>query len=288
MRRFAPQFAVDFLRAALRLQKIYIPIFPPSRRAGGQGGWGFALIAALMWLFLSAAAPLQDGYTIIVNKTNGFNNGSQIRGSFRAELIGPGEGVRRVSFLVDGQAFADLSAPPYRVNFKTTDFPDGPHSMSASVEMQDGRVLQTPERHYTFVSAQTESDFMRSVLFPILGGVFVLMLVGVGFQFLAGRRSPNRLLPPGSPRHYGIKGGGICPRCHRPFGLHWWSANLIAGVYDRCDFCGRWGFIRPASAAELASAEAAEAAEAQAAEIPREKSEEEKLKDLLDNSRFSG
>ena len=270
------------------MNKNFQPTFTHTRKAGVGKSRLLIFAVGLLWILFIAAAPLQDGYSIVVSKTMGFNNGSQIRGSFRAELVGASEDVRRVSFQIDGQVFAELSAPPFRAAFKTSDYAVGRHSMNATVEMQDGRVLQTPEKHFDFVSAQAESEFMRNILVPLLGGVFLLMLVGLGTQFLGSRRNPNRSLPLGAPRHYGIKGGGICPRCHRPFGLHWWSVNLISGVYDRCDFCGRWGFIRPASAAELASAEAAEAAEAQAQDAPREKSEEEKLKDLLDNSRYSG
>ena len=257
--------------------------------AAGFASRIYALLFVLgLWLLCAAAAPLQDSYSLVVNKTMGFNNGSQIRGAFRAELVGTADGVRKVTFLLDGQVLNELSAPPFRVSFNTTDYGDGPHSLGARVERVDGQVLTVPERHFTFVSAQAEADFMRNVVLPILGGVFLLVVVGLGSQFIGMRRRANLVLPLGAPRRYGMKGGGICPRCHRPFGLHWWSPNLISGVYDRCDFCGYAGFIRPASASELASAEAAEAAAALPEEPPHKKSEEEKLKDRLDDSRFSG
>jgi hypothetical protein len=247
----------------------------------------FLCILLALWLVCTAAAPRQDGYSIVVNKTVGFNNGSQIRGSFRAQLVGPNEGISAVRFLVDGQVFAEVFKPPFTAAFQTSDYSEGWHTIAAQVETTGGQVITTPERRLNFVSAQAETDFMRNLVFPLLGGVFALMLVSFGVRFLAVRGRPNRALPLGARRSYGLKGGGICPRCHRPFGLHWWSINLISGVYDRCDYCGRWGFLRAASASELASAEAAEAAGAQPDEPVREKSEEEKLKELLDNSRYN-
>lgn len=120
-----------------------------------------------------------------------------------------------------------------------------------------------------------------------MGGVLLLILIGISTQFLVMRGRKPSTLPLGASRRYGLKGGGICPRCKRAFSLHWWSPNLITSVYDRCDFCGKWSVIRPASRAELNAAIAAELAEAQPEQPIREKSDKERLKDLLDDSRYS-
>ena len=274
------------------MKKLPIQIFNmkhPLARQEKSRGSSFLLpaIALIVWLACSAALSYQDGYSIVVNKTNGFNNGSQIRGSFQAELVGSSEGVRAVRFLVDGQVFAELFKPPFSADFQTSAYSEGWHLIGAQVELASGQVISVAEKRLDFVSAQAETDFMQKLVFPLLGGVFALMVIGFVVQFVAVRKQSNRSLPLGARRSYGMKGGGICPRCHRPFGLHWWSVNLISGVYDRCDFCGRWGFIRAASASELASAEANEAAAAQPVDPLREKSEEEKLKELLDNSRYN-
>ena len=230
--------------------------------------------------------PQQAGYTLFVNKTNGYNNGSQIRGQFSAEVSGPAEGVKTVRFLMDGKPFAEASQPPYKVGFRTTDFSEGWHVMTAEVVLADGSTQTTPGRRFEFVSAEAESAFFRNIVIPLVGSIFGLIAVIYGVQFLSAGRNKSAPLPPGAPRSYGLKGGGICPRCQRAFSLHWWSLNMLGSVYDRCDHCGRWSMVRIASRAELDAAVEAER-KAAGTDLPgHERSEADRLKDLLDRSRF--
>jgi len=238
-------------------------------------------------LLLIAAGPLQDGYRLVVNKTLGYNNGSQIRGQFSAEVVGDLSAVQSVEFLADGQVFTEVKNAPFKTSFNTADFSIGWHALSAKIVRSDGSSLSTPERRFEFVSVEAEAAFFRNVVFPFLIGVFGLVFVGIAAQFLGMRARKPLNLPLGAQRSFGLKGGGICPRCQRAFSLHWWSANLLTAVYDRCDFCGRWGVVKIASRAELEAAIAAELAAAQPEQPIRPKSEEERLKEILDDSRFS-
>ena len=116
-------------------------------------------------------------------------------------------------------------------------------------------------------------------------GVFGLLAIIFAAQFIAaGRKTAS--IPLGAQRSYGLKGGGICPRCQRAFSLHWWSLNLLGSVYDRCDACGKWSVVRIASRAELDAAVEAERKAAEVETPSHEKSEAERLKDLLDRSRY--
>ena len=143
-------------------------------------------------------------------------------------------------------------------------------------------------RRFEFATPEQESASVTNLLVPLLGAIAVVMVLIVGAQTLLFRNRPKKELPLGAPRQYGFKGGSICPRCHRPFGLHSWSINLLVGVYDHCDFCGKWGFYRPLKKEALKAAEAAELQMGQPEQPIHEKTEEEKLKEMIDDSRFTG
>jgi len=114
----------------------------------------------------------------------------------------------------------------------------------------------------------------------LVGAIMLLATLGpLALERLGGR--PRR--PAGARRDYGLLGGAICPKCGRPFGLHWWAPNLIGSKFDRCSHCGRWSVVGRASHEALAAAEAAE--EAAAPEAP-ELNPEEKLRRQIEESRY--
>jgi hypothetical protein len=229
----------------------------------------------------------QDGqYSLNLNRTFGFSSGSQIRGTFTADVIGP-EGIRSVTYLIDGQKMAEVSQAPFSYRFETSSFPVGWHELSAAVTKTDGSTVTTRARRFQFVSAEEESAATQRIMLPIFGGVLVLLIVSLGASMLGMRSKNRRSLPLGAPRQYGLSGGTVCPRCGRPFALHWWAPHLLTSKYDRCEFCGRVGWFKPAGRDELAAAERAELASAQPEEPVAEKSEEEKLKELIDESRYT-
>jgi len=246
------------------------------------------LIIFFTALFLATAAPAlaQSEFTLNVHRNFGFSSGSQIRGSFTAPVVGGGP-VARVVFLIDGKVMVETSTEPYKLDFQTSAYPSGWHELSAEIHLKDGRTLATPVRRLEFVSAAQESESMQKILFPTLGGLFALIAGGMALQFLFLRNRPRLELPYGVPRKYGFNGGGVCPRCNRPFALHWWGLNSgFKSKYDRCDFCGKWSVVKRLSAGELAEAELAELKMAQPETMPEAKSEEEQLKELIDNSRY--
>lgn len=240
-------------------------------------------------LLLGAANPVlaQDGYSINVNKELGFASGSEIRGDFSITLIGDESKVASVSFLIDGQELAVVSEPPFKVKFKTQSYPNGEHQLGAVITFTDGTTQTVEARRFIFLSAEEESGAMKDILIPLLAVVLGLMVFGFGLQFLAGRGRPAGGPEPGTQRSYGLAGGSICPKCKRPTRLSPFGLNLVVGRLSRCENCGKFSIMRRQPIDVLRQAEAAEVKAEQTEGLAPEKSEEEKLRDLLDESRYT-
>jgi hypothetical protein len=250
-------------------------------------------ITLLFFLLLTLATPVfaQDAeYRVQTRRDFGYGNGSDVRGNFSLTIYGNLENVQSVTYLLDGKEMAAVAAPPFKFSFKTSSYPDGLHAISALVNTKDGRQVAAPAVHLNFLSAEQQGQSFQKILIPLVGVLLLIMLGSVGIQFLFLRRGGGHLTP-GAERHYGLKGGAICPRCGRAFAIHFWSINLIGGVFDRCDYCGKWAFVRARSRADLDAAVQAEIAAAQASEsaIPavEAESEEERLRKMLDESKYS-
>jgi hypothetical protein len=228
-----------------------------------------------------------DELTLYVRRNVGYSGGSQIQGSFRMVVEGPGD-LTSVTFKIDDQVVGTVvTQPPFQINFDTDDYGLGWHDLTAVGQTADGRSLTSTARRLEFVSAEAGWQAAGQITLPILAVVGVVVLIGMGMALiptLTGRRSN---LPLGAPRQYGLLGGTICPKCRRPFALHWWGLNAsMIGRFDRCDHCGKWSFVRRVSPDKLREAEAAELALAQPETPVPEISAEEKLKRQLDESRF--
>jgi hypothetical protein len=250
-------------------------------------------ILAFCALFLLLAAPVlaQDAeYRLTFRRDFGYGNGGDVRGNMSVLLAGDEANVQSVTFLMDGQKVAEQTAPPYKFSFNTADYSLGQHVISAVVTTKDGRSVTTNEIARNFVSADVESGTMRKILVPIVGMVVLITLGGAALQYFSMRGNATRA--PGTPRNYGMIGGAICSRCGRPFPIHIWGINLGLGKLDRCDNCGKWSIVRRASPDMLAAAEQAELAAARTAESGplgngAPETEEERLRKLLDQSRYT-
>ncbi len=245
------------------------------------------LLSLLVFLIVLPFQAQSDDFRLSVNKSVGYNNGSMIRGAFKLSIIGPEEQIASVTYQIDGQEMAVVSSAPFELRFNTGDYAVGEHVLSAVVSTTGAETFSTAGRTFRFISAEEESADMKNLMLPMLGLVGALVIAMILSQTVLLRNRKPLELVPGAPRHYGFKGGTICPRCKRPFSLHWWGINLGVGVYDRCDFCGKRGVYRSKSRAELAAAEAAEVTNLQPQAPVVEKSEEEKLREMLDNSKYT-
>jgi len=204
-------------------------------------------------------------------------------GNFNHSVNGPSENIRSVTYLIDGQVMATVNEAPFSLTYETGDYTLGLHELSARVETLDGRTVETAVRRFEFVSSEVEFASVRSIIVPIMVAVLLMMIIGIGSQFLI-MRGKNNHLEPGTPRTYGIRGGAICPRCSRPFSRHLWAFNLGPKMYDRCDFCGKWSLVGRASQDELRAAERAELVAAQPNLV--EKNKEDDLRRMIDESKY--
>ena len=178
---------------------------------------------------------LQDGYSLHFKRDFGYGSGSQVRGKFSVSVVGNLENVKQVSYRIDGQEIALVSAAPFRFSFQTDTYGIGWHDLSAEVTLAGGSLATTPARRFEFVSQEEESAGVAKIIIPIGGVALLITLLGVGGQFIS-LRGKNSRLAPGTARNYGLRGGTICKRCNRPFPIHFWAINLALWRLDHCDY----------------------------------------------------
>ena len=227
------------------------------------------------------AEPLQ----IRLNRDWGYSSGTgKVQGTFSIRSSGP-EDLSRVVFYLDDQILGEVSEPPYNLRFNTDVYPLGAHKIHAAGYTNTGAELSSDVIKVEFVTAGEGWQFVMNIILPI--GVIILIAVGlsVGIPLITGKGKKEKL-PPGAPRNYGYYGGAICPKCDRPFSRHIYGLNLGTHKFDRCPYCGKWSLVRRASKGELDAAEAAEIDAAQAGAFTPEVSEEDQLRQQLDESRY--
>jgi hypothetical protein len=241
-------------------------------------------------LALAATAWAQeDELHLSLNKQFGFALGGQIQGTFKLTAQGPAD-LTSVTFKLDDEAggvgptvLGEATEAPFALTFNTDQYPHGRYALSAVGQTAGGRTVQSNVLHVEFVSAETGWQAAGKVIIPILILVGAMMLLATLGPLALERLGVRSRRPAGALRDYGLSGGAICPKCGRPFGLHWWAPNLIRSKFDRCPHCGQWSVVGRASREALAAAEAAE--EAAAPEAP-ELSPEEKLRRQIEESRY--
>ncbi len=225
-----------------------------------------------------AAAQSQEAdLRLRLRRDFGYGSGTQIRGRF-SMIVDEVDGLQRVEFLIDDEVIGNDSEAPFRLQFSTSGYELGWHTLRAVGYTGNGRELTSNVFQRQFVTGSASTY--------IVVGVVVLIL---GFRFISYLVTRNKTTEQ-KKYVYGMYGGAICPRCGRPFSRHWWAPNLIAGKLDRCPHCGKWHFSTRATPQMLASAERfadeLDAEEGDAVERPGKRDEEEKLRKRLDESRF--
>ena len=225
--------------------------------------------------------PLQ----IRLKRDWGYSSGTgKVQGTFSIRSTGP-EDISRVVFFLDDQNLGEVSEPPFNLQFKTDDYPLGVHQIHATGFTDAGVELSSNIIRVEFVPAGEGMDFVKNIILPI--GVIILIAVGlsVGIPLITGRGKKEKL-PPGAARNYGYHGGAICPKCDRSFSRHIYGLNLGTHKFDRCPYCGKWSLVRRASKEDLDAAESAEIEAAQAGSFTPDISEEDQLRQQLDDSRY--
>jgi hypothetical protein len=244
----------------------------------------FLLAALLSLIAVSTAFAQGEGLTLKLSKDFGYGGFSNdIQGTFSMKVTGPAN-LARVDFYIDETMIGEVTQAPFNLQFVTDSYPLGSHSLYAIGFTADGQELRSNTITSTFVSASQGNKSTLSFILPVLVVVVAALLLSALVPLLTGRKKVE--LAAGSPRQYPL-GGGICPRCGRPFAYHFFALKLGFGKVDRCPYCGRYGFVRYASLDTLRRAEQAELENVKTQMVP-ETSEEDKLKKDLDNSKYEG
>jgi hypothetical protein len=241
------------------------------------------LIAVLVSQFAVAAVIAQtEELTLKMSRDfgyGGFNN--DIQGLFSIKITGPAD-LRRVVFYIDSTAIGEVSQAPFNLQFNTDNYPLGAHNLYAIGFSSSGYQYSSNSIICNFVPASQGTKTALQIVVPLLVIVFGAILLSFIVPLVARRGKPQDL-PLGAERNYGL-GGGICPKCHRPFALPLFSLNLGLSKFARCPYCGKWSSVRIQTLAKLQEAERAEL-EWGRAEV-MEETEEEKLRKELDDSKY--
>ncbi len=208
-----------------------------------------------------------------------------IQGLFTIRINNPPQNLAGVDFFIDSTLMGEDTQAPFSLQFNTDSYPLGTHNLSATGYLNDGTQVSSNIIQRQFVPASAATGTVLKIILPIVGLLVVIAVLAIGLPLILNKGKLSAM-PLGTQRKYGIGGGAICPKCGRPFPLRLWFINLGMSKIDRCPYCGRFGFVRPRSLAELRAAEQAEVTQAKPGEVIAEESEAEKLKKELDDSRF--
>ncbi len=242
----------------------------------------FALMLGLSAAFTFASAALaQSGeLRLVISKRMGFALGNQIQGTFEAAVTGPGD-IAEVTYEIDGRPMGTVTAAPFRFSFNTEKYAPGPHTFTATARTTGGQVYKSNAITAEIITLSAGWQELARTFGPLVIIVLLAIGLGVGLQFLP---QINRRYEPGAAREYGTAGGAICPRCHRPFALSWLSPHLLGRRFQRCPYCGRWGFVSRESSQALKAAEQAELEAATPQVQPVDA--EERLRQQIEASRY--
>lgn len=243
------------------------------------------IILNLFCLKNLAFAQRQEELILTFSRDFGYASGTgDIQGTFSMKVSGPPD-LQKVVFLIDGKPIGEDNEPPFRIQFTTDAFPLGKHTLSAIGITANGTELYSKEYTRNFVSAEEGWKAAMKIAGPLLAMALIVSVLSFIFPFLSLRKKAGTV-PLGAPRRYGLVGGAICPKCHRPFPMHLFSPNLLVGKLERCPYCGKWSVVSRASLTELKEAEASELElSAETAQVQGE-TEEERLRKELEDSRY--
>lgn len=223
------------------------------------------------------AAQSEEELDLRMTRDWGYGAGGQIQGNFSLRVDGPAD-IEKVEFIIDGEVVQTATEAPFRYQFNTDEFSPGVHTLTAVGYKADGTPVYGTDYVRQFLSAEEARSSTMKIIVPLLIVVGVISLVGILGPILMGRGKEFK------PGQYGAAGGAVCPRCEFPYSRGVLAPNMLVGKLQRCPHCGKWAIVSRASQVELEAAEQRWAREGiSSVEAP---SEDEKLKQMIDDSRF--
>jgi hypothetical protein len=240
------------------------------------------LITILVSLVIISAASAQgEELTLSLSRDFGYGGfNGDIQGTFSVKASGPAN-LERMQFFLDETLLGEDAESPFAIQFITDNYTTGAHVFTAVGFTTDGKQISSKTISAVFVSNEEGSAASLKMVVPILAVVFGAMAISAITAMVNVRK--GKKLPAGAPRSYTF-GGGICPKCKRPFGFQLISMNMIVGKLTPCPHCGKWSVVKRATMSELHAAELAEL-DTEKAQI-HEASDEKKLRKELDDSKY--
>ena len=237
------------------------------------------LLFLLALLPISARAQTEiPPVELRLRRNFGYGGVGQIQGTFTMS-VSSDAALARVEFLMDGEVVAVDDEAPFDYRFNTSEFSDGDHTMSAIGYTAAGQALSSNSYQREFLNAEEAWGAASGLVGPLLLIVLGITVASTMIPILLGRKRTHK------PGVYGTAGGAICPRCSFPYARNFLSPNLLVGKLERCPHCGKWAIVRQATPDKLIAAEARLAAEGEP-ELTNTESEEDRLRRMLDDSRF--
>jgi hypothetical protein len=247
-----------------------------------------ALTVALLLLGLTANATLAQEANQLqlgLRRDFGYGLGSDIQGTFTVSVTNPPANLSKVDFYLDTTLLGEVTQAPFSLQFNTDSYALGNHSLSAKGFTTAGTEMSSTVIPVNFVPASSATNAIIKIIVPIVGLVVLMIIISYALPLILNKGKISSL-PLGAERNYGIGGGAICPKCHRPFPLRMWFVNMGPGKLDRCPYCGKWSYVRRSSLTELRAAEQAELEQARPETPIVGESEADKTKKELDDSRY--
>jgi hypothetical protein len=224
-----------------------------------------AFILSILCAGLLARSALAQTGDLALHLTRDWGYGGfsgDIQGNFTIEASGRPD-VVRVEFFLDDAKMGEASQSPFRLQFVTDAYAAGQHTLRAVGHTADGQTVASGKIACTFLSATDASQATLRLVVPILAITFGGMLLAALIPMLLIPKEKRRGM--GSPFSY-LLGGGICPKCGRPFRFHIYGIKLGRAKYDRCPHCGAWSAVPHVAIDALIAAELTERNAATASE----------------------
>ncbi len=195
------------------------------------------------------AVQESGGLQLRLIRNFGYGGLGSIQGRFTLKVQDAPPDLAEVQFYMDGEWIGTDQEEPFEFKFHTSEFEDGRRVMSAVGILANGGRLESNSISKEFLSSDQAWSETEGILVPLLVGVGVLTLLGVGLPLLALNKKDF------VPGKYGPAGGAVCPRCSLPFSRSMISPNLVYGKLVRCPHCGKTSILPRSSTAALQAAE---------------------------------
>jgi len=241
------------------------------------------LVLALVFALSHSAVLAQDSpYTLRIVRDWGYGNGADINGRMSLSLKGDQDQIQEVTFFIDGEVMASVTAAPFKYQFDTNNFEPGLHRLTAEVITSTGETHTTNGLVSNFLEKGEANQSMLKILL-LVGGIAV---ASIAIQFFMQKNAnKNTKYDKNGRVQYGVWGGAVCPSCGQPFKRSFLGINLVGVRLERCPHCGKLVAARRATPDQLESAE--RRSRPDSAEQAATKSESEIKQDSYDDSKYT-